>query len=235
MKRISFKLFGVAAVIATTFSASAQNTETRKVNNFHGVGAAGPFAVHIKIDGQENLRITGPAEILKEIETPVEDGVLEIRFRRDYYRENFNEKIDVYVSAKALSSLSCAGAIKMDVDGALTGEKIKISTAGAGKMTSEVKGGTLDASTAGAGDLVLKGSVNTAKYSLSGAGKLNARELKSEDVKISIAGSGEAHVFADKTISASVAGSGRISYTGNATISNFSSAGSGHITKEKGE
>jgi hypothetical protein len=235
MKSFSLQFFGAALLIAATLTSSAQNTETRKVGDFHGVSTAGNFDVHIKIDGHESLKITGPADLLKEIETPVEDGVLQVRYRRDLYREHDHDKVEVEISAKALSSLSGAGAVKIEVDGALTGDKVKISTAGSGKIITGVKAGAFEASTAGSGDLSLKGNATSAKYSLAGSGKVNATDLKSEDVRISISGSGNAHVYADKTISASVAGSGSIRYSGNANITKFSSAGSGSISKENGE
>lgn len=236
MKSISLKLFGAAALIAAALTTSAQNSETRKVSDFHSIGVAGYFNVHVKIDGQESLKLSGPADVLKEIETEVkEKGTLEIHFREGYKRENNNQRVDVYISAKSLSSLSVAGAVKLDVEGALTGEKVKISTAGVANITTAVKATSVEASSSGSSDVTLSGTANSAKYSLSGAGKLNATELKSEEVKISIAGAGGASVFANKTISASIAGSGHIKYRGNATIEHYSSAGSGSITKEKGE
>jgi len=236
MKSISLKLFGAAALVAAVLTASAQNSETRKVNDFHGIGASGAFHIHVTINGQESLKITGPADILKEIETPVENGTLEIRFRKDFYRENFNEKIDVYVSAKSISTLTSSGAVKIDVEeGALTGEKVRVATSGAGKITSEIKASALEATTSGAGNLNLKGNVSSAKYVLTGAGKLNAHDLKSEDVNITISGAGTAHIFADKTISANLAGAGHVKYSGNATIKDYRSAGAGSIAKEKGE
>src|ERR1700744_5944425 len=129
MKNISLKLVGAVLLMAATLTVSAQSSEDRKVSGFNGIGASGAFNIHVKIDGKESLKITGPAELMKDIETPVEGGKLEVRFRKDFYRENFNEKIDVYISAKSLSSLTCSGATKIDVEeGALTGENVHIGT-----------------------------------------------------------------------------------------------------------
>jgi Putative auto-transporter adhesin, head GIN domain len=55
-------------------------------------------------------------------------------------------------------------------------------------------------------------------------------DLKSDDVSVSIAGSGDAAVNAQKTLSVSIAGSGDVVYTGDAMVKS-SVAGSGSVKR----
>jgi hypothetical protein len=63
-----------------------------------------------------------------------------------------------------------------------------------------------------------------------GSGGVAARDLQADDVNVSIAGSGDAHVHARKTLAVSIAGSGDVDYVGEATV-RTSIAGSGRVTK----
>ena len=55
-------------------------------------------------------------------------------------------------------------------------------------------------------------------------------ELESDEVRVSIAGSGDAAVNAQKSLDVSIAGSGDVSYVGNPAVKS-SVAGSGSVSK----
>jgi hypothetical protein len=66
--------------------------------------------------------------------------------------------------------------------------------------------------------------------SIQGSGGVAARDLQADDVSVSIAGSGDAHVHARKTLAVSIAGSGDVDYAGDPVV-RTSVAGSGSVTK----
>src|SRR5579872_1481743 len=96
---------------------SAQE-QVRSVSGFNRIGNSGSFAVHVKIDGTESLKIVGAdAEQAGKIETTVKDGLLEIRWREGSHPYRFGGRIDVYVTAKSLSGLDMSGSGLLEVDG----------------------------------------------------------------------------------------------------------------------
>lgn len=234
MKTIKFAflaLFAIAGFVGKTF---AQSEETRSVSGYHGIASGGSFTVYVKIDGTETLRLKGDAEDLRKIETVVEDGVLQIRFpKENQWKHDRIGHIDVYVTAKSLSSIGLGGSGSIDVDGVVKGEKVKVSMGGSGNINTAVEGGTLNVSIAGSGNITLKGKAGDSQISIAGSGNLKASDLKVEAADISIAGSGDVHMAIEKSISAHIAGSGNVVYTGNANISTISSAGSGRVTRMK--
>jgi hypothetical protein len=231
MKRISITLFAAILFIAATLKASAQETQSRQVSGFNGIASSGSFNVHVKIDGAESLKITADKNIINEIETVVEDGVLKLRFKKNHdWNDNHYGKVEVEISAKNLSSLSLSGSGKFDVDGSLTGE-VKLAISGSGNISTGVKAEKIHAAISGSGNVTLNGSANDGSFAISGSGNLKASELKIGTVSVSIAGSGSVHVNAEKSISGHIAGSGNLYYTGNAQVTDFRSAGSGSIRK----
>jgi len=230
MKKLVYTIVSLVLVAATSFKVSAQSEESRSVSGFNGVGSAGPFDVHVKIDGTESLKIKASQEAIKEIETYVKDGKLQIKFKhRDYSNEQDFGRIDIYVSAKSLSSIANAGSGSIKVEGTVTGD-VNVALSGSGNISTSVKAGLFHVAISGSGSVELSGSANETKISIAGSGDMNGKRFKTGEANVTIAGSGNASFGADKNISANIVGSGNVNYTGNATVSSRT-IGSGRVSK----
>jgi hypothetical protein len=219
------------ALLGLASGANAQE-QTRSVSGFHSVGSGGSFAVHIKINGAESLRIdAADAETLAKIETIVTDGHLEIRWVRGSEPHNYNGRIDIYVTAKSLSGLSDAGSGSMDVDGTLSGAVAEVKIAGSGSISTAVDAGNLGITIAGSGSIRLRGKAGSTNIEIAGSGKLSADKLATDMAEARISGSGDAYITVNKTISANIVGSGNVHYSGAGTIGSISTVGSGKLVK----
>lgn len=234
MRKLTHSIFAVILLAAATLTASAQSEETRQVSGFNSIGSGGSFDVHIKIDGTESLKISGRAETISQIETKVEDGRLQIRWK-DHWKnhdENHWGKINIYVNAKSLSDVSNAGSGAMTIDGTMAGGHVNIALSGSGSISSAVKADELHAAISGSGSIHLEGKADEAEVNISGSGSFDSKELKTNNARVHIAGSGNAYLVADKSISGHIAGSGDVIYSGNATEEDVKTAGSGRVRKE---
>ena len=231
MKRVAITIFAAIIVFAATLTVSAQSQQTREVSGFNSLASSGSFDVHVNINGTESLKISASPDIINEIETVVEDGTLKIKFKNNFHHDGDYGPVNVYVTAKSLSSLANAGSGSIKVEGAITGSNVSVSVSGSGNIESSIKSGNLHASIAGSGSIMLKGTADDAKVNISGSGELKGRELKTNSVSASIAGSGSAYVSADKTVSAHIVGSGNLIYSGNATVTDSKTVGSGGVSK----
>jgi hypothetical protein len=233
MKKIVNTIFAAVLVVAATLTASAQSEQSRQVSGFNGIASSGPFDVHVNINGTESLKIRANQDIINNIETVVEDGKLKIKFKNEHnWGDNeHNDKIDVYVTAKSLSSLANAGSGSIKVEGTISGSSVDIVLSGSGNIESTVKSERLHTIISGSGSIRLRGDADEAKVTITGSGEMNGRGLKTNSASVMIAGSGNAYFGADKTISANIVGSGNVVYSGNATISSSRTVGSGSISK----
>jgi len=232
MKRLVYTIFAAVLMVGTTMTASAQSEESRSVSGFNSVNSGGPFDVHVKIDGTESLKIKGDPAAIKEIETNVKDGKLRIKFKNheDWGDHNFG-KIDIYITAKSLSSLANAGSGSIKVDGSISGEKASVALSGSGNISTSVKAGDFHVAISGSGSVELSGTASETKVSIAGSGDMNGKKFKTGTANVSIAGSGNAKLGAEKTISATIVGSGNVFYSGCATIDGSRTVGSGRISK----
>jgi hypothetical protein len=230
MKKLIFSLMASVLTVSAVFNVSAQ-TVARNVSGYNGIASGGPFNVFVKIDGTEGVKLDVDANIVDDIKTEVENGILKVEFK-DHWKNHRNiQRANIYISAKTLSSLANSGSGNTTVDGVLTGGNAKIALSGSGNIKTAVKSSTLDLRISGSGSIDVKGSTGLADCHISGSGQINGKSLNTETVEASIAGSGDVSIVASKTVSARIAGSGSVVYSGSATIGETRYAGSGRVSK----
>lgn len=233
MKR---KVYAIAAAIlffAAVSRVSAQSGATRAVAGFNTIASSGPFDVHVNINGSESLKISASPEIVSEIETPVEDGTLKIRFKRHYnWNHDHTGRIDIYVTAKSLSSLVNSGSGTINVRGIVKGNDVRMVLSGSGDISSGVSAEKLETVISGSGTVQLEGRAGKTTIVISGSGEMKSRSLKTGSASVTISGSGNAYFSADRSVSAHIVGSGNVVYSGNASITDSHTVGSGRVTHE---
>jgi len=231
MKKLSYFILSAAMFSLVTIKASAQG-QTRSVSGFNAVASGGPFNVYIKIDGNESVRVDADADVINDIETVVEGNTLKIGFKDRYNRHRNIHKADVYVEAKSLQALTSAGSGGMKVEGTASGESFKAILSGSGNISTAVKAGRVNAVISGSGSIKLSGNADDADFVITGSGEISGGDLKTNDVKATITGSGNIHVQAEKSVSSHITGSGNVLYTGSATNVSSHTTGSGRTSKE---
>jgi hypothetical protein len=223
---------------AASILASPVNTrkmlsdETREVSGFSGISSAGSYNVFITMGNTESLKIEGDSEQISLIETVVEDGILKIRTknRNKSWKQNFNGKVNIYVTAKSLEKITLSGSGNIKVSGVVKANDLNTTLSGSGSISLSVDADNYTATISGSGGINVKGNAENAKINLSGSGSFEGRDLKTSATTARVNGSGGVRIQADKSIEAAMSGSGNIRYSGNASVRSTKS-GSGNISK----
>lgn len=230
MKKLSYIILTLALVSAVSINASAQG-QSRSVSGFTSVASSGPFNVHIKIDGNESVRVDADADAIDDIVTVVENNTLKIKFKdREWQHRNLH-KAEVYVEAKSLNTLINAGSGSIKVDGMITAGEFKAVLSGSGNITTSVKADGLHAVISGSGSISLSGNANDANIVVTGSGEIEGKNLKTGSAKVVITGSGNVYVAAEKSVSAHITGSGSVIYSGSASVIDSRYTGSGRVSR----
>ncbi|HTI59680.1 head GIN domain-containing protein [Mucilaginibacter sp.] len=230
MKKIAYSVLSAALFSVLAISASAQG-QSRSVSGFSAIASGGPFNVHVKIDGNESVRVDADDDVINDIETVVEGNTLKIRFNRENRHRNIH-KAEIYVEAKSLNSLANAGSGSIKVDGVVSGSSVKTILSGSGNISTAVKADDLRTVISGSGSIKITGSAGDAEIVVTGSGEVEGRGLKANSVSATITGSGNIHVEAEKSVSGHITGSGSVLYSGSATISDMRTTGSGRVSRE---
>ncbi|MFL6596312.1 MAG: GIN domain-containing protein, partial [Chthoniobacterales bacterium] len=118
--------------------------------------------------------------------------------------------ITVNVSGAALSHVTLNGAVKLNAAN-LAGTEFYLDGNGATRAT-------------------LTGKVNAMSSDLNGASRLDAEELTTRAMELSIAGAGRADVNVTDALKVDISGAGKVTYSGNPTVSKQIS-GAGSVSK----
>jgi hypothetical protein len=206
-------------------------SESRTATGFTGLALAVPGKVELRQGSPESLTVEADDNLLREIETAVEGGKLVIRFSRKLQIAG-NATIRVAVTAPRIESISVSGSGDVTA-GTLAVPTLKIAISGSGDVNlANVQVDTLQASIAGSGDLRAGGRATELVAKIAGSGDLHAGKLESRRATVSIAGSGDALLWASESLTATIAGSGDVRYHGDPTVKK-SVAGSGQVMRAK--
>jgi hypothetical protein len=209
--------------------------ESRDVKGFNSISSSGSFKVFVDFGVKEGLRLEGDEEILREIETKVENGVLRIRFKdkTGYFWKfrNYTGRVNIYVTALALNALTSSGSGDIEVNGVLKAGKLTTTVSGSGNINLTMDADDYVAIISGSGQTTAKGTTRTADVKVSGSGNFRGRDLKTSYSNVKVSGSGNVDIVADSTLDAAVSGSGNIRYGGSASKVTATKSGSGKVSK----
>lgn len=150
-------------------------------------------------------------------------------------RGDNKKPVTIYITCIKLNAIEVIGSADVRTDNEIQSDNFKANLTGSGDLTVKIKTTTLNTALAGSGDINLEGTTNSFTASVAGSGDLRASKLVAENVKVEVAGSGDATVNAVKSLDASVAGSGDIRYIGNPESRNVNIVGSGSISETSKE
>ncbi len=209
-------LFGASApgapgglALPAAIADSATQRETRKVGSFDAIDAGGAYELAIDAGAPAtSVVVEGPPDLVGKITTEVRGRTLHIEEQQATFNWSSSRTL-VTVDVASLAALEVGGAITAGVKN-LHGPAFSLTISGAGKAK-------------------VAGTVDALSADLAGAANLDAIALKARRVKISIAGTGSAKVWASDSIAADVSGVGSVTYYGKPAHVAQSIAGVGSI------
>lgn len=206
-------------------------TEDRKVSKAEKIKVSGDMDVYVD-QGPTAVKVEGDDNVLEYIETAVDDDWLEIR-TREHMNIHTSKPVKVYVTTPEVSALKVTGSGNIKCNQKFsTNNNSSFEITGSGDITVAINAPKVEAHISGSGNLHISGETKDVEVHILGSGNYDGPELKAENADVSIAGSGDADLFADEKLKASVAGSGNVKYKGNATVDSHI-AGSGSVSKIK--
>jgi hypothetical protein len=207
-------------------------TETRNVGDFNAVKTSGSIDVEISSGDKYSVSVEDDENILPVIITQVENGTLNVHYRRNTSINNDHAK--VYIKVPSLEKIITSGSANITItDGIKNASQIEIAVSGSGSVEGGVDAPKISASIGGSGNIRLQGRTKDFEAKVSGSGDLNGSGLQSENTIVKVTGSGNAHVFASVHLSATVSGSGDVYYRGNPPSPEIHTTGSGRVEAEK--
>jgi hypothetical protein len=205
------------------------STEQRNISGFTTVETHGSIDIIVS-QGSYKVEVESDENLLQYIETEVQNGRLLVHFRDGLWLTHYNSA-KVHVTAPALTGFETHGSGNISSDGKISdSNKMNILISGSGDITLNVDCPDIETGTHGSGNITLTGESRQLASKISGSGNVRAGNLKTENAKIEVHGSGETDVFASVSLDVKIFGSGDIHYKGGAKV-NTDVHGSGSVNK----
>ena len=206
------------------------STTERNLSSFKNIKCEGSYDVEVSLGSPSSIKIETDGNLQSYILTDVNGDNLDIHTKNDLNLKP-SQKIKLIIVTDKLEGFKLSGAGSIKSTNKITGgDHLDLDISGSGDMHFDVNTPNVDASISGTGDIYVSGEAKDSKIDIAGNGNFHAEDLKTENTKIKIAGSGDADVFADGSLDINIAGVGNVNYKGNASVSQ-NVAGSGKIKK----
>ena len=172
-------------------------TESRQVSGFSRIYLKAVGDVTVRQTGRESLKIEAEDNILPLLETKVVKGALELGMQEGYNLRK-HKPIRFTVEVRTLEGISLTGAGNISVE--------------------NIKSAKLTAALTGSGNIRLRGQAEELTVSLTGAGNYEGSGFSTRRAKVTVSGTGDAHVSASEELDAQVSGVGSITYAGSPKV-----------------
>ncbi len=203
--------------------------QTRSVAPFNSIEIMGSCDVYFVQSATQELRLVGEDNILPLIRTWVRsDGTLVIENRKSYESK---VGVQVYASMLEIRGFYIYGAAIVEGEQPFHSEELNLVIGGSGDMRMTVAAQKIITSIYGSGDVFLGGSTKLHDIKIFGSGNVNALDLITSRTEITLAGSGNCHVYVRDVLDIVLIGSGNIYFKGNPGVINSHISGSGNLIK----
>ena len=230
MKKIINSTLAILVLFFLTAGVTlSQSKETRDVSGFKEVSFGISGNLYITIGTSYKVTLEGDADYLREIQTIVKDGKLQIR--RENYRFSNNEKADVYITMPSIKGLGVSGSGKAKIESRVEADAFNLSVSGSGKVyIADLNADSFGCSISGSGDVIIegKGSADNGRITISGSGNYTGENFEVDHLSVNISGSGGCNCKAGDSLEARISGSGNVYYSGQPKL-DVRASGSGHV------
>jgi len=182
-------------------------SQTRDVEECSGLIIQNIGSVSLTQDNTQSIRIEADDNIIDEVITRKEDGVLLVGLKDGSYS---NVTLRAYVSLKTIESLKINGAGNINTQNSLNCDE-------------------LDVIINGAGNIAIEGNGNYMYCFINGAGIVMAKDFSIQKCKAMVNGAGNITLTVTENLNATVNGAGNIFYYGNPLNVTTSITGVGQI------
>jgi len=204
-------------------------SETRTVDTFHSVDLRGWGNLYVTQDGASDIRIEAEDNILPILQTYVRDGVLVIE-QKEFKCVRPKKPVNVYVAMDEVKQLTLSGSGKIIGQTKITSDSLGVKVSGSGDIDFDVDTEKLRTTISGSGNAQLKGDATTHDITISGSGDIQSYDLDTEKSTVKVFGSGKSEVSVSDELDVTITGSGDVYYKGDPVI-NTQITGSGKMKK----
>ena len=204
-------------------------TRTAKFTEITAISLSLSADVKLVADSSGIVKIEGESNIIEAI--ILEQQGTKLRITSEPCISS-NKPITITIPMKTISDLQVNGSGTIKSDSKMSASDLELGINGSGDIDLDVDAGNVMSKINGSGNIILKGAAQRHKIDVNGSGNVEAENLPTGNVAITVNGSGDCKVCATTALGIKIRGSGSVYYSGTPDISS-DIKGSGSLEKIK--
>ncbi len=204
-------------------------SENRSVINFTGIDLQCSANVYFMQGDEQSVKVEAEDNIVSHITTEVKND--ELIVSTDGKDFSTHKEINVYVTVKELCLLELTGSGNMIGKSHVNCDNMTMHIAGSGDLKADVRSLTMKIKLSGSGNLDVSGTATSTDIRIAGSGNVDAKGLQTMNSSVSISGSGQSTINASEQLTVSITGSGDVHYIGDPIKLKTNITGSGSVSK----
>lgn len=197
-------------------------SETRTTGGFDGVRVGGGFEVDITKGETHSVIIEADDNLIRNIETNVNNGMLVIKSRNN----SRNAHLKAIITTPELNRVDASASANVDVKGAFTSPgDVHYEASSAADIKADIITPEVNTNASSGGEITLTGRTRKFKGSASSGGVIDAKNLLSEISTADCSSGGTIKVFASVQLDASASSGASIVYKGGGKVKKSVSSG----------
>lgn len=203
-------------------------SETRRVDDFHGIEAAAGLKVYVTFGEMMNeVEVEADENLHEYIETEVIGGILKIRTRKGIRNAKAR---NIYVNAGKIDHLEASSAAHLLCENILDTRAIEIDVSSAADLELHVEADRIEINVSSSGNARIEGRAYEMYAEVSSAGTLRASDLEVKDCVVEASSAGNARVFVTEKLEAGASSAGHISYRGSPNTKQIRKTSAGTVS-----
>jgi hypothetical protein len=217
-----------AVIVLVLFSSSAAfaAAEDRQVPEFDSVSVCCGIRATIQIGPTRPVHIEGDPESLAALETVVEQGRLQIRFRRNTRISGIHEGVRATIQTPALREVAASGGSEIEAQLTRNPETSVAASGGSIVKVRGIEAGALAIDASGGSVLTVNGRADELDLQLYGGSELHGKDLAVKNVRVQGSGGSRARMRASGQVRGGLSGGSELRVTGGAQARVNTSGGS---------
>jgi phage baseplate assembly protein gpV len=237
MKHITLAVllvFSTVVLLAQGRVVNDPNAQVRNVKGFHAIKVSNGIHLYLAQGNEEAVAVSASDKNMRDrIKTEVEDGVLKIYFDNYgwHFWDDYKRNLKAYVSVKTLDALHASSGAQVDVDGALTGDRMSMHFSSGANFNGKVAVGSLKVEEGSGAETNFSGTASNLKVQASSGSSFKAYDLQTDSCDASSSSGASLKITVNKELSASAHSGGQIYYKGTGLIREVSTSSGGEVSK----
>lgn len=234
MKTTLTLLSFLASFFLVSATMTAQDTETRNLDNFSGISVSSGITAKLVKGNTNKIDITASGIDLDKIETKISGDKLKVGVEKNNWKfwGNNKRKVNVTITYNGtLDYISSTSGSKVEADHTITASNISLNTSSGANLNLNLEANDVDIDVSSGAWAGLSGNAKKVTIDISSGASLDASDLESASVDVDGSSGSSVKVHATNSLTVDVSSGASVRYKGNPGKTDFDKNSGGSVRK----